>query len=452
MPPDDDTGISGEANELHVVIVEAKDLEAADSSLISKATSDPFVRLKFGPKKRRTKTVHNCLSPTWNETLVFGIRDDSGPLLELEVRDADDFGRDESLGKTTVELSSLGRRWKDVWLPLEQGELHVLVKKIRSEKRANATIVNAPLTQHTWINLGIAAVLGVFWLVLALGAIILNLIAFMMEFVACKTITLVVKVVSGFDVRLKGLSLRLGLPSEFVLHGLQVDNPHGTYRAPYVLRLDRIDVRLDTQALRSRVVRFDLIFTGLTFYSEKEQSPLSSKEEMLNIWAFVGGPPEPADDDQLPVVEEEDDQEETTGLLPPAAMGVNFKFYTSCFLINGITLYLNDLVSDILGDSDGGDVRSETPIHIQSVLVDADDLGTPEPMWLRDLVTIIAKEILAKLPYTQIVSTTLLAVSSTYLGHQSEALDKIGDALNGMKRAFFGKKKSTKPKNYRTTS
>ena len=49
----------GEPNVLHVAVVRARGLKAADKSLMGTSSSDPFVTLQFGDKKEKTEVVES---------------------------------------------------------------------------------------------------------------------------------------------------------------------------------------------------------------------------------------------------------------------------------------------------------------------------------------------------------------------------------------------------------
>ena len=75
---------------------------------------NPYAKLFLLPdrselSKRRTKTVHNCNNPVWNQTFSFeNIRwsELRSRALEITVWDFDRFGTNDFLGEITIELGS----------------------------------------------------------------------------------------------------------------------------------------------------------------------------------------------------------------------------------------------------------------------------------------------------------------------------------------------------------
>ncbi len=104
-----------------VTIVKADGLYAGDE------TPDPYVKVKYGSKKYKTKQINNCRSPTWNERFAMGQLDLQdvkkgafvSDVLKFEVMDEDTFSSDDSLGKAEFDLLSLANKHsQQVSLPL----------------------------------------------------------------------------------------------------------------------------------------------------------------------------------------------------------------------------------------------------------------------------------------------------------------------------------------------
>ncbi|XP_035155178.1 double C2-like domain-containing protein beta isoform X3 [Callithrix jacchus] len=100
-----------ESNALHCTITKAKGLKPMDHN----GLADPYVKLHLLPgaskaNKLRTKTLHNTLNPTWNETLTYyGITDEDmiRKTLRISVCDEDKFRHNEFIGETRVPLKKL---------------------------------------------------------------------------------------------------------------------------------------------------------------------------------------------------------------------------------------------------------------------------------------------------------------------------------------------------------
>ncbi|XP_054022171.1 double C2-like domain-containing protein beta isoform X2 [Dryobates pubescens] len=100
-----------ENNALHCTINKAKGLKPMDHN----GLADPYVKLHLLPgaskaNKLRTKTLHNTLNPTWNETLTYyGITDEDmiRKTLRISVCDEDKFRHNEFIGETRIPLKKL---------------------------------------------------------------------------------------------------------------------------------------------------------------------------------------------------------------------------------------------------------------------------------------------------------------------------------------------------------
>lgn len=99
-----------EKSELIVSVISAMNL----SNRTNGQYRNPYAKLFLLPdrselSKRRTKTVHNCNNPVWNQTFSFeNIRwsELRSRALEITVWDFDRFGTNDFLGEITIELGS----------------------------------------------------------------------------------------------------------------------------------------------------------------------------------------------------------------------------------------------------------------------------------------------------------------------------------------------------------
>ena len=64
-------------------------------------SSDPYVILKLGGKKKKSKTIKKSLEPVWNDTLEFKMLRTDLTTLEVSVYDFDLVGRDDFLGEVS---------------------------------------------------------------------------------------------------------------------------------------------------------------------------------------------------------------------------------------------------------------------------------------------------------------------------------------------------------------
>ena len=149
---------TGPSSIVHVVLVGARDLIAADKG----GTSDPYavaelVEAETGnslrPKRtKKTNTVKKTLEPTWNEAIVWdGVEENPSTLaVKVKVFDADMLSS-EILGEITLPVADFTvEDVSDKWYPLEisgkmkevKGEIHVQTRidppAVDSEADANA--------------------------------------------------------------------------------------------------------------------------------------------------------------------------------------------------------------------------------------------------------------------------------------------------------------------------
>lgn len=78
---------------LSVRVVEARDLMPMDI----KGKADPYCMLTFGKQTSKTNFIKQDLNPVWNEIFAFDV-ETGKEILDIQVFDKDDFGRDDYLG------------------------------------------------------------------------------------------------------------------------------------------------------------------------------------------------------------------------------------------------------------------------------------------------------------------------------------------------------------------
>lgn len=105
---------------LQVVVLEARDLQAADRG----GTSDPFtVAHVGGVKPIKTKVIKKTLCPKWNETLHMTLPAGNEEPLKVQVYDHDQFGTNDFLGEIVMPLYILEMgEVIDKWYDLEPRE------------------------------------------------------------------------------------------------------------------------------------------------------------------------------------------------------------------------------------------------------------------------------------------------------------------------------------------
>ena len=107
-------------NELHVGVLQGKDLLAMDNGFFQSGLSDPMIKLKIPGIMNhsvKTKYIPKTLNPQWNEKFVFPKVTDPGMSLEVTCEDYD-FGslRNDVIGRFTIPLELLSdkkplRKW-----------------------------------------------------------------------------------------------------------------------------------------------------------------------------------------------------------------------------------------------------------------------------------------------------------------------------------------------------
>lgn len=89
---------------IEVTLFEARNLKAADWN----GTSDPYVSVKYGNLKQRSKVIYKTLTPQWNQTLEFKESEARHLALHVKVRMNDSpFPPFWSLRSTILPLGKL---------------------------------------------------------------------------------------------------------------------------------------------------------------------------------------------------------------------------------------------------------------------------------------------------------------------------------------------------------
>ena len=119
--------------ELHILIVEAKDIEKMDTL----GKSDPYVTVKFigSYQKGKTSIKKNTLTPVWNEEFHFPCHNPNKQVIKLKLFD-NDVASDDLMSTLQIPLASLDPgKVKDQWfemVPVKDGKkgglIHLIVQ------------------------------------------------------------------------------------------------------------------------------------------------------------------------------------------------------------------------------------------------------------------------------------------------------------------------------------
>eukprot|EP01080_Neovahlkampfia_damariscottae_P012602 gene12602-6422_t len=134
--------MTNEPLECIVTLVEAKGLLAGDWT----GKSDPYVVFQLGSDKKTSKAKFQTLNPKWNEEFTFKGNFKSTDSLALKIWDWDIFSRDENLGETTVDLSTLYKGKNEKLVDLNVGQVHLLINCVNFGKERKSTKTSMTVT------------------------------------------------------------------------------------------------------------------------------------------------------------------------------------------------------------------------------------------------------------------------------------------------------------------
>merc|ERR1711936_905611 len=99
-----------------ITVYKAKDIEK--KGMFGKA--DPYVKMTLGKQKAKSSTVKNDHNPEWNFESKFDVDQSTAENIIVSVFD-EDLGKDDSLGNTSLNVSSIQKQEKllNQWFPLE---------------------------------------------------------------------------------------------------------------------------------------------------------------------------------------------------------------------------------------------------------------------------------------------------------------------------------------------
>lgn len=96
-------------------VIEARNIPGNDQN----GLSDPYVKVKMGKQKFKTKVVKKCLNPSWCEEFTFRVEDFKEEELVVSVMGEDKYFNDDFVGQVKINTSqvfeadgkSLGTAW-----------------------------------------------------------------------------------------------------------------------------------------------------------------------------------------------------------------------------------------------------------------------------------------------------------------------------------------------------
>jgi len=112
---------------LHVHVIEAKDLLAADSS----GTSDPYVKLLKGKKEfGKTKVMRKNLNPTWNENFKINLGEVLNQNITVIIKDHNNIKSSKTIGEVQINthnsFNPAENKITDEWYPVSGGgSIHI---------------------------------------------------------------------------------------------------------------------------------------------------------------------------------------------------------------------------------------------------------------------------------------------------------------------------------------
>merc|ERR1712128_258101 len=106
-----------ESGQVIITVYKAKDI--GKKGKFGKA--DPYVNMTLGEQKAKSATVKNNHNPEWNFKATFDVDQNTKEGINIAVFD-EDFGKDDSLGSTILDISKVQEHTKllNHWIPLEK--------------------------------------------------------------------------------------------------------------------------------------------------------------------------------------------------------------------------------------------------------------------------------------------------------------------------------------------
>jgi len=149
----DVTGNTGPTQNWYITAERAEGLK--DKDTFSK--SDPYLKIEFGGKHVRTRSIKNDRSPNWNETFHFQLNASNVSDIHIKVMDSD-IGLDDAIGTATISRSDLPTRpgeEKFLQVPVSRkeqtsGVVHLRVKQVDDGQVLPSS--NQPVNQNSNVS------------------------------------------------------------------------------------------------------------------------------------------------------------------------------------------------------------------------------------------------------------------------------------------------------------
>ncbi|KAL0450081.1 UNVERIFIED_CONTAM: protein C2-DOMAIN ABA-RELATED 5 [Sesamum latifolium] len=118
-------------------------------------SSDPYVIVRMGKQKLKTRVVKKNVNPEWNEELTLTISDPNLPI-KLQVYDRDTFTRDDKMGDAEFDIKEFVEALKMHLENMPSGTVIRSVKPNRGNCLAEESSIvweNGKVTQHMFLRL-----------------------------------------------------------------------------------------------------------------------------------------------------------------------------------------------------------------------------------------------------------------------------------------------------------
>jgi len=148
----------GQTQDWYITVVRGEGIK--DDDFLSR--SDPYLKVEFGGKHFRTRTMKNERSPAWNETFHFQLKSNQAQDIVLTLMD-DDIGFDDHLGRGIIskgDLPSYSNQEKALEVPIKKndqitGLIHLRAKLVdnsmQQQQQSNvSTFQTLPSQQQSY--------------------------------------------------------------------------------------------------------------------------------------------------------------------------------------------------------------------------------------------------------------------------------------------------------------
>ncbi|XP_022862629.1 protein C2-DOMAIN ABA-RELATED 5-like [Olea europaea var. sylvestris] len=118
-------------------------------------SSDPYVIVRLGKQKLKTRVVRKNLNPEWNEELTLTIADPNLPI-KLEVYDRDTFSRDDKMGDAEIDIKTFVEAAKRDLQNISSGVIIAKINPTRENCVAQDSSIiweNGKVIQHMFLRL-----------------------------------------------------------------------------------------------------------------------------------------------------------------------------------------------------------------------------------------------------------------------------------------------------------